>query len=257
LSASKPEAASQFYSGLVAELYEPLAGEHARAEDYTGFLDHAGTPALELACGSGLPMLDLLERGYEVEGLDASPDMLDRCRAAAAERGLAPKLYLAEMQSFDLPRRYRSIFLAGASFTLLTTDTDASNALARIYAHLEPGGRALIPLEIEDPAAIRESLGRYHEIVDPSGDCLRVGMLALDVSEDGRNLSHLLRYERIPTGGDPIVVERTWERRSWTQEQFRELILAAKFGEVVFVAPTGGLAEPDASVFVALARRSV
>jgi len=247
---------AQFYSGLVAELYEPLAGETARADDYAPFLDRSGTPALELACGSGLPMLDLLERGYEVEGLDASNDMLELFRSRAAERGLAPILHLAEMQSFRLPRRYRSIFLAGASFTLLTTDEDAAGTLKGIYSHLESGGHVLIPLEVEDVDAIRAQLGRRREIMDPSGNRLSVVMLELDVAGDGRNLSCRLRYERIPPAGDPSFVERTWERRSWTQAQFRELVLSAQFDEPTFLTATGGLAEPDASVFVALARRT-
>jgi SAM-dependent methyltransferase len=109
------------------------------------FLDRAGTPALELACGSGLPMLDLVTLGYEVEGLDASADMLARCRASAAARNLSVTLHHAPMQAFALPRRYRAIFLAGASFTLLTSDADAAAALTCIHAHLEPGGGRASP----------------------------------------------------------------------------------------------------------------
>ena len=105
-----PEAPSQFYTGLIADLYEPLAGEHARAADYTGFLDRSGTPALELCCGAGRPILDLRELGYDVEGLDASLDMLERCRAAGAARGVEVTLHHAEMQSFALGKRYRAIF---------------------------------------------------------------------------------------------------------------------------------------------------
>jgi SAM-dependent methyltransferase len=250
------ESPSQFYTGLISELYEPLAGEISRADDYVPFLERSGTPALELACGSGLPMLDLLERGFEVEGLDASTDMLELCRLEAAERGLAPTLHLAEMQSFRLPTRYRSIFLAGASFTLLTTDEDAENTLKRIYEHLRPGGHVLIPLEVQDADVTRTQLGRHRETVDPSGNRLRVVMLELDVCRDGRNSSLCLRYERIPPVGEPISVERIWERRSWNQDQFRELVLAAHFDELRFLTPTGGLAEPNASAFVALARKT-
>ena len=79
-------------------------------------------------------LLDLVERGYEVEGLDASQDMLDGCRVKAAERGLQVTLHLGEMQSFSLARRYRSIFLAGASFSLLTT------ALAKSSTSRSPAG---------------------------------------------------------------------------------------------------------------------
>jgi SAM-dependent methyltransferase len=247
--------ASQFYSGLVAELYEPLAGETARADDYVPFLDRCGTPALELCCGSGLPLLELLERGYDVDGLDASADMLDLCRSRAAERGLKATLHLAEMQSFRLDKPYRSIFLAGASFTLLTSDADAADALERIHDHLEAGGHALIPLEIEDPSVLEKFVGQYKETTEASGDRLRVGMLRLEIHDGGRNIRQHLRYERIQTSGESTFVERSWERRSWTQEQFRELALAAGFAELTFLDPSGGVAAPDAKVFVALLRR--
>lgn len=69
---------SQFYTGLVAELYEPLVSYRAKAEEYTPFIDRAGQPVLELGCGSGVPMLELLQLGYHIEGLDASADMLAR-----------------------------------------------------------------------------------------------------------------------------------------------------------------------------------
>jgi SAM-dependent methyltransferase len=250
-----PGAPSQFYTGLVADLYEPLLSERARPEDYIPFLEASGTPALELACGSGLPLLDLLARGYEVEGLDASQDMLDRCHARAADRSLEVTLHRAEMQSFTLSRRYRSIFLAGASFTLLPTDEDAASALERIYAHLELGGRALIPLEIVDVGAVRGSIGRFREATTEAGDRLRVGMIEFAVSMDGRTLSHRLRYEHIPTNGEPRVVERDWKRRWWSQNLFREMLIFAGFDEVTFLAPEGGPAQTDASAFVALARR--
>lgn len=256
---------AQFYTGLVADLYEPLASERARAEDYVPFLQGAGLErtgaarsgarALELACGTGLPMLDLVERGYAVEGLDASHDMLDRCRERAAERGLDVTLHHGEMQSFSLPGRYRSIFLAGASFTLLTTDAHAERALERIYAHLEPGGSALIPLEIERAESHRPAIGRTRETTSPKGDRLRVSLTSVDTSDDGRTLQRLLRYERVPACGEPEIVERVWQTRWWSQEQFRQMLEGAGFGRATIVAPGGGRADPDARVFVALAQR--
>lgn len=246
---------SQFYTGLVAELYDPLASEPARADDYVAALEQLGTPALELACGSGQPLLDLVERGYDVDGLDASRDMLDRCRRAARQRGLEVELHLGEMQAFALSRRYRCIFLAGASFTLLTSDDAALGALRSIRAHLEPGGSALIPLEVEDTDALRARLGVTREVSTASGDRLRFCMTEFEVSEDGRGFRHRLRYERVPVRGEPEVIERDWVRRGWSQQQFRPLMEAAGFREASFLAPEGWPAPPDASVFVALARR--
>ncbi|MGH0035721.1 MAG: class I SAM-dependent methyltransferase [Myxococcota bacterium] len=246
---------SQFYTGLVADLYEPLASQPTRAEDYVPFLALTGTPALELACGSGRPLVELVERGYEVEGLDSSEDMLELCRARAAERGTSVVLHRATMQSFSLQRRYASIFLAGASFTLLVSDEDAAAALERIHAHLLPGGAALIPLEIPDESALRSALGRSREVRADDSALLRITPVALEASEDGRAWSRTLRYERIAPDGSREVVERTWHTRWWSQAQFTGMLLEAGFEAPSFLAPEGGEAPADASVFVALARR--
>jgi len=81
----------QFYTGLVADLYEPLVGNPSQPNDYVRFLDAAGTPALELACGAGTPMLELIQRGYEIEGVDSSSDMLARCRRKADDLGIVDR----------------------------------------------------------------------------------------------------------------------------------------------------------------------
>jgi len=255
------DVAAQFYTGLVADLYEPLVSEIARAADYTPFLDGAGTPALELCCGSGLPLIELLESGYEVEGLDASRDMLDRCRARADAKGLTASLHHGEMQSFALGRRYRSIFLAGASFTLLTADADAARALERIHAHLEPGGSVMIPLETLDEERLKDVIGHFREVTNAVGERLRVGMVALEAGADDRSLGIRIRYERIGVDGEMQIVERVWQRRWWSQAMFSEMLRAAGFEAIRVVAPGGGGggggggAAAEASEFVILARR--
>lgn len=246
-----------FYTGLVAELYEPLVSEHACADDYAPFLERSGTPGLELACGSGLPLIELRARGLDVEGLDSSPDMLERCRARARERGVGVVLHQAEMQSFSLPRRYRSIFLAGASFTLLTSDDDARSALRCIHAHLEPGGAALIPLEIPDLEAERSALGVFRETRGAANERLRVATIEIAVEGDGHDVRRRLRYERIPAAGaaEVEVVERDWLRRSWDQDAFAAMLREAGFARFRMLAAGGGPAAADARAFVALASR--
>ena len=244
---------AQFYTGLVADLYDALVSEPARADDYVGFLEAAGTPALELACGSGMPLVDLVSRGYAVEGLDSSEDMLARCRERAAAAGVDVTLVRGEMQRFDLGRRFRAVFLAGGSFTLLTSDEDALSALRCIRAHLEPGGAVLIPLEVPDLEAERRYLGHFREADGPGGARLRVGVVSIETDGDG-NTVRRLRYERELPGAEPEVLERDWVRRSWSQRRFRELMAEAGFEGTYFIVPGRGLAPPDAGFFVALSR---
>src|SRR4051794_30119765 len=113
---------SLFYTGLVAELYAPLRSTTSDAAPYAHFIAACGEPALELGCGDGDPLLELRAEGLDVEGLDASSDMLERCRTRAADRGLDVVLHQQPMETMDLPGRYRSIFLAGATFNLLVDD---------------------------------------------------------------------------------------------------------------------------------------
>lgn len=247
-------AASQFYTGLVAELYDPLVSYRATADEYAGFLDHSGPPALELGCGSGAPLLDLVARGYDVEGLDASADMLALCRARAAARGLRVVLHEQEMQSMALPRRYRAIFLAGASFTLLASDADAHAALARVHEHLLPGGAALIPLTLADPAA--PPFGGAREARAPDGASLRVTVLAAHVDAARGATRTRLRYERIARDGRCETLVREIATRHWPQPVFRRMLEDAGFARITAVDPRGGRASADAALFAFLAQRA-
>ncbi|MGW2161297.1 class I SAM-dependent methyltransferase [Nonomuraea sp. NPDC001699] len=116
---------ADFYTGIVAELYGPLKSFTQDPEPYAAFVERAGVPALELGCGDGDPLLELRHRGLEVDGVDSSADMLERLRRRAGEQGVTADLFHQRMESLDLPRRYRAIFLAGPTFTLLPDDATA------------------------------------------------------------------------------------------------------------------------------------
>ena len=248
---------AHFYTGLVAELYEPLVGDPTRADDYVAFLEASGGPTLELACGGGTPMLDLIERGYEVDGVDSSPDMIAKCRRRAAEREIEVTLYEQEMQRLDVPKRYRSIFLAGASFTLLPSDDAAARTLRAMHDHLLPGGSVLIPLTQVGPGPARQKMpgGPPREARGESGEQLSVQALDVEIDREARTITTVLRYERRAPGGEPESVEREWQTRWWSQPHFRSLLEEAGFSRITAVDPAGGRAAEDAPTFVFLAQR--
>lgn len=237
--------ASAFYTGLVAELYAPLRSEDPDPDSYARFITLAGEPALELGCGDGDPLLELRSREFDIEGLDSSPDMLDRCRAAASDRGLDVVLHGQPMETMALERRYRSIFLAGATFTLLPDDETALAALVRIREHLAPGGSALIPLFI--PAEMQ--LHQAREARGDDGSLLRVTALSVERDEAERRQTTSLRYER-SSDDTTTAVERAWVLHWHTQEGFRELAKSAGLQTSAVLDADGGPARADADVFV-------
>ena len=73
--------------------------------------------------------------------------MLALCREAAEREGLGATLYEQAMNELDLPRRYKTIVVCGG-FGLGGSRSDDVEALRRLYAHLEPGGRLVLDNEV-------------------------------------------------------------------------------------------------------------
>ncbi|WP_208921509.1 class I SAM-dependent methyltransferase [Streptomyces capitiformicae] len=216
---------ADFYTGIVAEIYGPLKSVSQDPEPYAAFIQQIGGPALELGCGDGDPLLELRRRGLEVDGVDSSSDMLERLRRRADEQGIRVTVFHQRMEALNLPRRYRTVFLAGPTFTLLPDDTTALAALRGIRAHLAEGGTALVPLFTPAPTSA-DQIGRVRTAAAPDGAELRVSAVAEQRDETTRTQTTLLRYER-HHGSDSTVVERPWLMHWYSQDQFEKLAATA------------------------------
>jgi SAM-dependent methyltransferase len=131
------------YAGLVAQTWDLFRGDSSGWPDrmlYLELIREAGEPVLDVGCGTGRLLLDYQALGIDIDGVDNAPEMLALCRQKAAAAGLTPMLHEQRMEALDLPRRYRTVLVPSSSFQLLTDADVARSALARIVAHLEPGG---------------------------------------------------------------------------------------------------------------------
>lgn len=236
-----------FYTGLVAELYEPLRSVTQDPDPYARFIGVSGEPALELGCGDGHPLLVLRGRGIDVEGVDSSADMLDRCRRTADAKGLEVVLHHQKMESLDLGRRYRSIFLAGPTFNLLPDDGVVAGALDGIRRHLDDGGSALVPLFVPRPTP-SDQLGEVRQATEEDGSVIRVAAVVERRDEGERLVETVMRYER-SRGDATTVVERTWVLHWHSQVAFRSLAAAAGLETVAVLDAEGAPAGEGADQF--------
>ena len=216
----------QFYTGLVALAYGPLRSVVAEVEPYIRFIRRSGEPALEIGCGHGEPLLDLVERGFDVTGLDSSADMLALCTADAKRRGLHVELLCSAVEEFDVARRFRSIFFAGPTFQLVIDEDRARHALDRIAIHLAPGGRVLVPLFRPQPAD-PQHLGIWREHVDAEHGILAFQTVAQDYRRAARRVDTTLRYRRGPADAPLDQIDRVWSLRWYEDDEFEALATAA------------------------------
>jgi SAM-dependent methyltransferase len=133
------------YRGLMAQAWDLLRGDTSTWPDrafYRTIIELGRGPALDVGCGTGRLLLDYLEAGLDVDGVDNSPEMLRICRDKAVAKNIdvTRRLFEQEMDKLALSRRYATIFVPSSSFQLLTDAHAAGAALARFHDHLAPGG---------------------------------------------------------------------------------------------------------------------
>ena len=216
---------ADFYSGIVVDAYTRLKSSSFDPAPYLSFVRTHGQPALEIGCGDGEPLLDLCAAGLDVDGVDSSLDMVERCRERAAARSLSPRVFHQRVETMHLGRRYASIYLAGPTFNLLADDETAARALTAVRGHLTDGGAALVPLWVPGPTSDSE-LGVTRDAVDDAGVELRYTPVSEIYDEHLRTRTTRCRYERVTTGVVETA-EREWVIHWHTPESVRRLCASA------------------------------
>lgn len=228
------------YSGLMAQFWDLLRGDTSRWADRFFYLDviaQHGQPALDVGCGTGRLLLDYMQQGIDVDGMDNSPEMLDILRQKAATLGLTPRVYLQTMETLDLPRRYRTILVPSSSFQLLTEPADAAEALRRLYQHLEPGGvlvMSLYILGIDDAGQPIDQEEWTQEVVRPEDGAI-IRRWSRSVYDHANQMEDTEdRYEVIVDGVVVASEQRSRPRatRGYTQAQAIALLQQAGFADV-------------------------
>lgn len=142
-------AANEFaYQKLCSLFYDAMKNFASEQElgFYLQFINKTPGRILEAMTGTGRIQIPLMRMGYEIDGVDRSPIMLDRCRLRSKEFGLTPNLYQQSLEELDLPHTYQTVIIAVASFQLIIDKNIAQQALQKLHAHMLPGGTLLIDI---------------------------------------------------------------------------------------------------------------
>ena len=159
----------------------------------------------------------LRSEGFDVDGCDASADMIERCRRRAPDA----RLWVSTLHDLDPPRRYASIVCSGVLGLGSTREQDI-RAVKRLHDALLPGGTLVLD---NDEQPFHWQVRDWNE---PSGGEISLRSRVDAVDEDDRCVHMTIRAET-PDGRRE---EHALTMRFWYRDELVPLLEEAGFAAI-------------------------
>jgi SAM-dependent methyltransferase len=117
-----------------AYMYERWTGRLLAKAEEKGL---EGDRLLDVACGTGLSFVAMLDRGWRVTGCDISPAMLELARAKVGE---SVQLHVADMRELPALGRFDLVWAVNDALNYLLSPEEFESTLAGMGRNLAPGG---------------------------------------------------------------------------------------------------------------------
>ncbi len=140
---------TQFYNELKAK---GLADLKSSKRDKTEFKDllnllNRKQKILDLACGYGRVTIPLAKKGYDVEGLDLVPTLLNEAKKEAKKQGLNINFKIGNMQKLPYKNENFDVILClWSAFNELVKKSDQIKTIKEMYRVLKKRGFAFMDL---------------------------------------------------------------------------------------------------------------
>jgi SAM-dependent methyltransferase len=207
---------------------------------------------LDLACGSGRITLPLLQAGFEVTGLDRSPEMLDALREKLEQASpeLQKRVTIIEGDLTNLGHclgreKYDLIIFGFNSFPHLMTSTDQQTCLKSIQDHLKKQGLFVIALckpnlrQVGDPQR-DHYLEHYGTFINPDSQN-RVQLLVntTDYPETQVVRRSFLFYEKLADGSVettnfPLIARQIYVHEMQAMLKQADFAIKQTYGDYFF-----------------------
>ena len=153
---------SQFYDNLTFNVdYEKRADY---LQSVLSLWAHEPGLALDLACGTGSMTLALKQRGWDVFGVDGSPEMLSVAMDKAYDREVSVLFLCQQMERLDLYGTIDTCVCTLDSLNHITDKTQLQEAFDRVALFMNPGG--LFVFDVNTVFKHREILGNNTFVYD-------------------------------------------------------------------------------------------
>ncbi|QBI19455.1 class I SAM-dependent methyltransferase [Egibacter rhizosphaerae] len=184
-----------------------------------------GGPVLEFGVGTGRIALPLADRGLEVVGIDASPEMLARLRAKPGSEGIEG--IEGDFVEVAVDRRFTIVLLAANTLFGLPTQEVQVVCFTNAARHLTPDGAFVLDGFVPDPG--RFDRGQRTQSMRAGGnEVLLESSLHDPVTQ--RVDSTILRLGREGARTYPVSVRYAWPTELDLMARLAGLRLAERWG---------------------------
>ena len=184
---------NQVFGSVYAENYDLLYED----KDYEAECDlieeifrrHADgqvSTILDLGCGTGNHTISLARRGYQLTGVDRSPEMIGSAEVKAqpkhGELKKAPQFLKGDVRCLELGQTFDAVIMMFAVLGYQLTNPDLFSTLGTVRKHLKPGGLFIFDVWY-GPAVLTIRPGdKIKEISTADGKMIRMASGTLDVA---------------------------------------------------------------------------
>ena len=196
------------YGEAIAEIYDDLYPSlDERAVRVLADLARGGL-ALELGIGTGRVALPLAAAGVRVEGIDASPAMVEQLRAKPG--GDAIPVAIGDFADLPADGEYDLVYVAFNTLYLLANQEEQVRCFEGVARHLKPGGAFVVEGFVPD-------LSRYRDGQYVSAPRIGVGAVGIDVSHLDA-VAQVITAEHVYLAHDYVRVYPVRLRYAWPSE---------------------------------------
>ena len=190
-----------------AELLAKLIEKKIPKSDFPDILD--------LGCGRGRHSITLAELGYEVTGIDLSPEAIKKARSIASEKKLKNVTFKVEDMRNPLPKTFDAIVNLFTTFGYFLNDAENERVLDNVTTMLKSEG--VFFMDYLNSNIVRNSI-----VPDESGS---YGNLNYTIK---RKIESDMVYKTIQFSGDSLDEPVEYQERvklydlDWFEQKFRK-----------------------------------
>ncbi|MCB0728410.1 MAG: class I SAM-dependent methyltransferase [Ignavibacteriae bacterium] len=233
------------YKKLCTEFYD-LDKPFAQPESFNFYLNEAqksNHPVLEPMCGSGRFLIPLLEHGINIDGMDASSEMLESLKKKCVSKNLDPVIYHQCLQNMTIKKKFGLVIIPSGSFGLITDDKDVMDSLKSIYSVLYPGGKLILEIETPCKSDLRGMINRREVVNSENSKIEFFSRSEFDKKQNILTTDYIYRKYKM----DKLTEQETEtiSIRNYKADEFTALLIKAGFKQILSLIPYSDKAATD------------